>query len=69
MEKTFFYLSEEHCELLGVKEAYSVGYFYEGDVVTLCIGGKVIRRKAHYNRQYGVYVMINGYAFSNYDFN
>lgn len=68
MEKVFYFLSKENCELLGVKEVLSVGYFYEGDVVTIKIGGKVVRRKAHYNRQYGVYVMINGYAFSNYDF-
>lgn len=43
--------------------------FYEGDIVTLKVGGNVIRRRAHYNKQYGVYVMIKGYAFSNYDFN
>ena len=68
MNKMFYFLSKENCELLGVKEAYSVGYFYEGDIVTLNVGGKVIRRKARYNKQYGVYVMIKGYAFSNYDF-
>lgn len=66
--QTFFYLSEENCELLGVKEVYCVGAFYEGDIVTLNVGGNVIRRRAHYNRQYGVYVMIKGRAFSNYEF-
>ena len=69
MEKTFYFLSKENCEILGVKEVYSVGYFYENDIVTLCVGGKVIRRRAHYNRQDGVYVNINGYRFSNYEFN
>lgn len=68
MEKTFYFLSEENCKLLGVKEVYSVGFFYEGDVVTLCVGGKVIRRKAHYNKADGVYVNINGRKFSNYEF-
>ena len=67
--KTFYYLSDASCELLGVKEVYSVGYFYEGDIVTLNVGGNVIRRRARYNKKYGVHVMIKGYAFSNYDFN
>lgn len=62
------FLSIENCELVGAKEIYCVGSFYEGDVVTLVVDGKVIRRKARYNKQYGVYVMIKGYAFSNYDF-
>lgn len=68
-EKFWYYLSEENCELLGVKECYCIGMFYENDVVTINVGGKVIRRKAHYNKRYGVYVTINGYAFSNYEFN
>lgn len=63
------YLKDEIKDLIGLNEvSCSTCTFTEGSKLALCVNGKNILRKVRWNRQYGLYIMLNGYAVSYDDF-